>query len=178
MGAHTEGLAQYEKALRLHEREGNQMGVSTCYVDMAWIEQERRDWAAALKAIDRALGLRAEMAKNRGADQNFKIALLSVMGRRAGLLEAAGRDAEADVAAREALRGPGAELAGLVQDRRVGELLIGLRRLRGAILAKRGDGAAARQEFGEGLRLMDLVERNGHRVDEDLRAAVRRGMGL
>jgi tetratricopeptide (TPR) repeat protein len=178
MGAHAEGLAQYEKALRLHEREGNQMGVSTCYVDMAWIEQARRNWGAALAAMDRALGLRAELAKGRGADQNFKIALLSVMGRKAWLLEAAGRLGEAEVVAGEALRGPGAELAGLGQDRRVGDLLIGLHRIRGTALAGRGDGAGARREFGEGMRLMDLLEKSGQKVDGELRAAVRRGMGL
>jgi tetratricopeptide (TPR) repeat protein/predicted Ser/Thr protein kinase len=178
MGAHAEGLAQYEKALRLHEREGNRMGVSTCYVDMAWIEQERKNWGAALGAMDRALGLRAELAKGRGADQNFKIALLSVMGRKAWLLEAAGRLGEAEVVAGEALRGPGAELAGLGQDRRVGDLLIGLHRIRGTALAGRGDGAGARREFGEGMRLMDLLEKSGQKVDGELRAAVRRGMGL
>ena len=142
------------------------------------LSRSGRIGGAALATMDRALALRAELAKGRGADQNFKIALLSVMGRKAGLLEAAGRLGAAEGVAGEALRGPGAELAGLGQDRRVGDLLIGLHRVRGTALAGRGDGAGARREFGECLRLMDLLEEKGQKIDGELRAAMRRGMGL
>lgn len=172
--AHSAGVAQYQKALRLHEKEGNLMGVSTCYVDIAWIEQDRKNSAQALAALDRALQIRRNLAKNRGADLNFKNALLSVMVRKAVLLEAIGQFQDASAVADEALNGPGAAFTFQGQDRRGMELLIEARKIRANALAKRGDRAAAARDIQECMRLFDLMEKNGHKPDKQLLADVRK----
>lgn len=82
------GEEWYRRAMAIHERLKEPLGVSTCLVDIAWIHGQEKNLTAALENLTAAAELRRELAKGRTNDYSSNSALASALSRRAGVLSA------------------------------------------------------------------------------------------
>jgi len=151
LGNYGVGVEWYRKALALHREGKDRMGESTCHVDIAWALQRQGKLAEASAEMDSALDLRRALATGRGKDQQSKLALVSAMYRKAGMLEDQKLWNESRVLLDEASEilepmDPDAK-----QNRMIPELVHQVELLRGDVLWKLGRRAEAKTAYERGL---------------------------
>lgn len=146
-------IGWYRKAMELHRADRDRLGESTCYVDTAWVLERQGKVAEAHEAMDRALVIRRELAEGRGRDQQSKLSLVSVMSRKAGLLQDEKRWAESLPLLNEA-----AALLQLLendakQNRLIHDMTHEVSLMRGDALWEAGRKADARAAYQKGLSI-------------------------
>jgi eukaryotic-like serine/threonine-protein kinase len=164
-------IGWYRRALELHREGKDRMGESTCFVDIAWALQREGKLEEASEAMDRALELRRALAAGRGKDQQSKLSLVSVMSRKAGLLQDMNRWKESLALLEEASELLKPMEADAKQNRMITELVHQVELMKGDTLWELGRRTEAKAAYERGLAvnagratLAAMVERARQRL--------------
>jgi tetratricopeptide (TPR) repeat protein len=151
LGNYAVGIGWYEKAMELHRLAKDRMGESTCEVDIAWALQRDGKLAESKAAMDRALAIRRELAVGRGQDQQSKLSLVSVMFRKALLLEQEKRWVEGLALLEEASALLKSMEGAAKQNRLISDMIHQVELMRGDALWETGRREAAKVAYAKGL---------------------------